>query len=116
MSKRILFLDDSGERAHAFLVQFPMAVWARTAPEAIEALKDLMGWDEVWLDHDLGGQVFVDSRREDTGYEVVRWIIANQPGIANIRVHTWNIPAGKRMANNLSDAGYSVILAPFSVA
>lgn len=44
------------------------------AHEAIQALKDHT-FDLICLDHDLGGQVMVDSSREDTGAEVARYIL-----------------------------------------
>ena len=35
-------------------------------------------WDEVHLDHDLGGEIYVDSSRPDCGMEVVRWLCASR--------------------------------------
>ena len=62
--------------------------------------------DTVFLDHDLGGEVFVESEREDCGMEVVRFIVENKPEIRQIVVHTMNGVAGIEMRNKLMDAGY----------
>ena len=75
-SDRILFLDDDPDRARAFLGRHPEAVWVQTAGECIARLAE--SWDQVHLDHDLGGEIFVDSSRDDCGMEVVRWL-CSQP-------------------------------------
>ena len=56
--RRILFLDDDPARAEIFLAENPEAVWVQTADECIARLEE--DWDEVHLDHDLGGERFVD--------------------------------------------------------
>jgi len=113
---KILFLDDNEDRWIHFknVVDYDVAQWAQTAKECIHWLQKEK-YDQVCLDHDLGGEVFVDSDREDTGMEVVRWIVANKPQIDEIYVHTHNQPAGIRMATSLREAGYSVTYVPFGV-
>lgn len=111
----ILFLDDSYFRRMAFIKKFPECKLALTAPMAIKMLQEEPEWDLVSLDHDLGGQVFVDSNREDCGMEVVRWIVANSPKILNIRIHSWNPPAADRMMDALAAAGYRVWKEAFEV-
>ena len=58
---RILFLDDAPDRAAAFRAAHPGAMWVQTVEQCLEQLEQ--PWDEVHLDHDLGGQVLVDSER-----------------------------------------------------
>jgi len=117
MATKILFLDDSEERHDAAKkwhdVYWEDVTWCWTAKEAIDALKN-KEFDIVFLDHDLGGEHFVNSEREDCGMEVVRWIMQNEPVIELIVVHSWNIPAAKRMTENLLDSGYSVSVSPFT--
>lgn len=121
MSKNVMFLDDNQNRLIAAIDLYKDVPdgglrLARTAGEAIAILSGGIEWDVVSLDHDLGGAVFVDSNREDCGMEVVRWIVANKPSVKEFIVHSWNTPAAYEMARKLSDAGYTVILEPFSVA
>ena len=71
---RILFLDDDPHRAEIFLEWYPAAVWVQTSEECIAGWPS--AWDEVHLDHDLGGETFVDPNRSDCGMEVVRWLCA----------------------------------------
>lgn len=113
MQEGVLFLDDSENRTAAFLLNAADAtkLTVKTAVEAIAALSE--PWRIVHLDHDLGGEVYVDSGREDCGMEVVRHMVANQCDVGLVIVHTWNIPAGERMVTELCDAGYRAIGAPW---
>jgi len=107
-NKRILFLDDDDTRTQGFLALNPEAVCVKTAGECIAYLKE--SWDEIYLDHDLGGEIFADSGREDTGMEVVRCIIRDLPShLKNTLfiVHSMNVPAAVRMVEDLRSAGYT---------
>ncbi len=113
---RILFLDDDPKRGNAFLHDHPGARWVLTARDCIDALSD--PWNEVWLDHDLGGEVYVDSGREDCGMEVVRWIRENRPEHlmdTRFTVHSFNAPAAMHMVGDLRGAGYNVVYQPFKL-
>lgn len=113
----ILFLDDSAERVEAFRARFPQAIIVNTAAEAISALAEGdVVWESVWLDHDLGGTAFQDSGDRESGYEVVRWIVASRPSIMEIYVHTWNPAAAPLMVADLQGAGYIVHRWPFDTS
>ena len=77
---KVLFMDDDPARGASFLAEYPDAVWVQTAEDCIAHLAE--PWDEVHLDHDLGGDVFVDFERDDCGMAVVRWPCAQpaRPG------------------------------------
>lgn len=113
---KILFLDDSDERIRAAKKHFrdDELTVVKTAPETINQLGYDREWDLVMLDHDLGGEAFVDSGRIDCGMEVVRWIIRRRPKIKRIVIHSWNSPAAKGMVGTLRVAGYHVAYKPFS--
>src|SRR5262245_18905177 len=88
---RLLFLDDDPRPAEAFCHRFPQAIWVQTVEECLSCLE--VAWDEIHLDHDLGGETGVDPGREDCGMAVVRWIVAApRPHLASARfvVHTRN--------------------------
>jgi hypothetical protein len=128
----IIFLDDDENRTASFLNKVSGSVASRKGNihtpttaigaidwiKAIDALREQPDMDEhtltVFLDHDLGGEIYVDSNREDCGMEVVRWIVANKPRIEEIVVHTHNTPAGEAMVDSLSSAGYKVCYCPFN--
>lgn len=118
----IVFLDDDPARAALAFQRMKPAdqgrtFWVQTVEEAIEMLKSYRErLDIVSLDHDLGGQTYVYSGRDDCGMEVVRWLEKQNPTeYSHVRfiVHTWNHPAGIVMARRLRARGYRVIRAPF---
>jgi hypothetical protein len=109
----VLFLDDSVERTKCFKSQVPSAICVSTAVACIESLA-AGDFDVVFLDHDLGDEVYCDSSRADTGMAVVRWIVDNQPKIDLIVCHSLNHSARANMCNNLLVAGYEAIERPFA--
>jgi len=109
---KILFLDDDPYRTKHFKSKKPFAVCVATAKGCIEELqKD--DWDYVFLDHDLGGETFVDSDQEETGMEVVRWIQENKPNIKKVIVHSLNYPAATNMLSKITDLEYNAVYVPF---
>ena len=109
---KVLFLDDVSTRIRNFSRKYPFADIVKTADKCIEAIKSKR-YDIVQLDHDLGGEAWVDSSRADTGMEVVRFIEEHKPDIGKIIVHSWNTSAGPVMVDRLIRAGYPAIYRPF---
>jgi len=115
-SDRVLFLDDDPARAEAFLTDYPQAIWVQTVPDCLSQLAD--PWDEVHLDHDLGGQTFVDINESDCGMEVIRWLCGQSRD--HLRetlffVHTHNSLAGLLMVLQMRSSGYKAEFRPFGV-
>jgi hypothetical protein len=113
---RVLFLDDDPARAELFLARYPEAVWVETACECVDRLA--APWDEVHLDHDLGGERFVDSSRSDCGMEVVRWLCAEMRDSlrqTQFIIHSHNVNAADLMVRSLLDTGYMAAYRPFSI-
>ena len=113
----MLVLDDEEDRIVHFRSRFPHADlrWVDNVPECIESLGQ--AWDVIRLDHDLGGEVFVNSARADSGMEVVRYIVNNQP--EHLRetvfiVHSRHERAAIKMVEELQAAGYDCTYMPFS--
>lgn len=115
---RRLFLDDDPARAEAFLEKYPDANWVQNVVDCIAALTDST-WDEIHLDHDLAGEWFVDSERQDCGMEVVRWL-TTEPRThlmaAKFVVHSHNSNAAMVMVTQLGLTGYYVVEQPFGTA
>src|SRR3954454_24924372 len=114
--RRLLFLDDDPARAEVFLAEHPQAIWVKTARECLERLTE--PWDEVHLDHDLGGEVFVDRDRDDCGMEVVRWLCVERRRHLSrtlFLVHSHNAGAACAMVMQLFLAGYRVDGRPFGI-
>ncbi len=113
-SRRVLFMDDDARRVEVFLDRCPEAVWVKSAEACIARLKD--GWDEVHLDHDLGGERYVDPSRDDCGMAVVRWLCAEpRPQHRDTRffIHSFNFSAASMMVECLLRNGYTAEFRPF---
>jgi hypothetical protein len=111
---RLLFLDDDSTRAETFLGRNPQAVWVQTVCECLELLVET--WDEVHLDHDLGGKTYVDVNDIDCGMEVIRWLCTEpREHLRTTRffVHTHNSVAGLLMVLQMRSSGYRAEFRPF---
>ena len=112
---RILFLDDDEKRQKRFRSEVPFCQQVRTAEEAIDALF-VESYDLICLDHDLGGEVFVDPNRLDTGSEVVRRLVSDlleRQNKAEIVVHSYNEDASADMVMLLRNYGFRANYCPF---
>ena len=113
---RVLFLDDDPRRAAIFLREHPRAAWVTNVPDCLARLAG--PWDEVHLDHDLGGKTFVDSDDVDCGMEVIRWLCKHQPAhlkATRFYVHTHNATAGLLMVLLMRRGGYRAEYEPFGL-
>ena len=60
------------------------------------------------LDHDLGGQIWVDSNKENTGYQFVKMLVENQlQKNALYYIHSMNPIGSNKVLNMLLDNGFS---------
>ena len=91
---KILILEDNLERQKQFimnLVDHNICI-TDSSKTAIGKLTNEK-WDILMLDHDLGGQVYVESG-ENTGFEVAKFLENNKQYMpTNVIVHTLN-PVG----------------------
>jgi len=105
----ILVLDDDHRRLSMFREWCAghRGVFVETAQQAIAELQEKK-FNVVFLDHDLGGEVYVTSKREDCGMEVVRQIVDGHTKVSEhtfVIVHTLNHVAGQEMVDKLKDKG-----------
>jgi len=119
--QNILFLDDDPKRAAlAYSRWLPekssRVVWCQTAEEAIKTLQEF-DLEEIYLDHDLEGRMFVDSSHYNTGMEVVRFLehFKNLEKFAETKfiIHSHNIRAGQQMYFRLKKLGFNIHYIPF---
>ena len=119
-----LWLDDRRPAPEGWL-------WARNVTEAQHAFAE-HEIEECSLDHDLGLDVamdqgidlddmeavmdFIDSVEdvpEETGMDLVDWMIETGHIPAKITIHSWNIVCARRMARRFNDNGHNVTVEPF---
>lgn len=112
MNNSVLFLDDCPNRCKSFRSNFPSATIVNDAESCIAELKK-QDWDQVFLDHDLGGTTYQDMSDKNSGSEVVRWVVENKPEVGVFVCHSLNSPARVDMITQLRKAGYEVANIPF---
>lgn len=104
---RILVLDDSKERLKKFQGQLFQVTLdcVMTSREAIKKLSENR-YDVVFLDHDLGGQIYQPSG-PGSGYEVALWLHDNPENKPKqIIIHSFNLNGSQRMLSLLPEAEY----------
>jgi hypothetical protein len=75
-------------------------------------------YDLMLLDHDLGGEVYVNSEEFNTGYTFCEFLVSNPKATdraVSVIVHSWNPEGGAAMGRLLHSAGYTVIREWFGV-
>lgn len=104
--------------------------WARTndAAKAVLSEREVV---EISLDHDLGlhgvdipdpaedpdgylDAVCQRGQAEETGLDLVVWMIENEVVPPKVTIHSWNPDGAKAMAARLNHFGYSCRIAAFS--
>lgn len=115
----VLVLEDDESRIKKFMQYIPNVTITTTAKECIEQLEK-SNFDIVFLDHDLGGEVFVNSSNNDTGMEVVRWLCSHKLSKNTMElyntlflIHSLNLVAVENMGIKLQECGYSAKRIPF---
>jgi len=106
MKYNILILEDDENRMVEFYDRFKGAEsadveflinHAETAEEAINFLKSTT-YDLIFLDHDLGGETYVDVNNKNTGSEVARFMNESEIEFnGNIIIHSMNDIAAENM-------------------
>ncbi|MCV0439867.1 MAG: response regulator [Hydrogenophaga sp.] len=102
---KILILEDDENRIATFMEKLPTwqdVTCVTTAEAAIEKLST-EEFAVVFLDHDLGGEVYVDPSNPNTGSGVVRWMLQNVETVQDpdIVIHSMNTPAALAMEQDL---------------
>lgn len=101
--KKILILEDSPDRIIKFKNMFSQnsknfihVDYVDTAKDAISLLEKYK-YDLIFLDHDLGGKIFVNSDEENTGNTVIKQIPYTKNLSTKIIVHSHNPGGVNRM-------------------
>jgi len=108
---KALVLEDDGRRISAFTKIFYKLKWDytfyREAKQVIDVLDaGLIKFDIIFLDHDLGGETYVDTNEKNTGSEVARWISNNREKVKKIPIiiHSLNTVGQIYMRNLIPGA------------
>ena len=111
---KVLFMDDRSKRIHSAIGKFKNCDLT-IVTNVIECLQFLSNeeWDVVFLDHDLGGQEFMDPSSPFSGMEVLRYISRTSWPIEkkkpNFVIHSSNTFAAMAMEEYLKEMKFSVV-------
>lgn len=97
---KILILEDDPNRQEKFRKIIQNRGWGLTMVDTAEAaIRELKKeeFDMIFLDHDLGGEVYVSSDHRNTGAEVARFLNKN-PVKCSVVIHSLNVPGATVMA------------------
>ena len=100
---RIFILEDDPERIVWFKANLDTDNLDITdlAEKGMELLHENK-YDIVFLDHDLGGEVFVDSNMFNTGHTVAKMIHETKNKVTPVVIHSWNSNGAQNMKWALS--------------
>ena len=115
MKLKIFVLEDNAERNKVFRQTFAHCdlVMVKEADQALSIiLHDT--FDVMFLDHDLGDEIYVPSTEWNTGYTVARRIMNNQKQRSLIVIHSWNMTGALNMEDALAGYPGQIIRAPFA--
>lgn len=116
MSIRALVLEDDTLRIAEFEQRFAERGWtADFADNAIDAVKfiDENDYDIIFLDHDLGGEIYVDSGNKNTGSEVARHMASKETRFSGtVIVHSLNYAGSENIVGTLNRVGIYAVKAP----
>ena len=110
---RIFVLEDDPMRIKA-IWEAGIGQDLTVAKSCEEAKRKWQGpYDLVLLDHDLGGEVFADSSKDNTGAGFARWLVESdkEPGVGVI--HSYNPVGAKAMGEILNSNGWKMVRVPF---
>ena len=104
---RILILEDDPNRIEIFnknLVGAEEIYHTEFADVAKSKLEE-QNWDVLFLDHDLGGETYVNPENTNTGSEVARWLNQNPDRIPElVIIHSMNHEAAIGMKSLIRGA------------
>jgi hypothetical protein len=105
MTRSILLIDDLRD----FLVPDTDAeiTIARTSQQALDILAQRNDWDELWLDHDLGGD---DTIMVIVDYLSEKAFLDEPVNVGMVYIHTSNPVGRKQMKLTLDRYGYNTRL------
>jgi CheY-like chemotaxis protein len=109
---KIFILEDSAERINIFkkyLEKHELTIVSE-AIEAIKLLEQSLEYDFFFLDHDLGGQIFVDTKELNTGSTVAEFL-KDKDIKGDIVIHSFNNIGASNMLGFLPNAYY----VPFNI-
>jgi hypothetical protein len=112
---KILLLEDNSYRIEKFKILFKnKELYVTDNIKQAEEYCKTIEFRVMLLDHDLDNKIWVNSNEENTGYQFVKWLVANKlQKDSLIYIHSMNPCGANKMLNYLLDNGRDGIWQPF---
>jgi hypothetical protein len=113
---RVFVLEDDPIRIKVFKENFEKFAKFTFSTNIYDAMKDFdlnNKYDLILLDHDLGGETFVDSEFYNTGAQFCRYLIKKKIELPQIIIHSHNPVGAEIMEEYLIEKGYNASRVPF---
>jgi len=112
---RVFILEDDLYRVNLFRKKLAAKHTLTITDNVFEAKKLLAenDFDVLFLDHDLGGEIFVDSSAENTGYQLAKWLEEQKKHYDQIIIHSCNPVGADMMAVRLDSCTENLSRVPF---
>ena len=115
---KVLILDDCVERfprleAYAKTCTPKPEIFKCTTAEEAMHLLVIHHFAVIFLDHDLGGEVYCDSSSPNTGAEVARFIVRNHCTYDKCIIHSMNYAGAEAIRTILNNP--KVVYMPFTI-
>lgn len=113
---KIFVLEDDINRIQRFRQKLhnPSVTYCDYVEDAKMLLKKDK-YDVIFLDHDLGGEIMVDSNDPNTGYQLAKWIREQGMTFDQIIIHTCNPIGGDNIQKEISGSSANVVRMPFPI-
>lgn len=106
MGLRILVVEDNLDRIEWFQNEFDYKFDLAKDAFAAIGLVNKSKYDMIFLDHDLGDRIFVDSSEPNTGYQVAKTIVNSLNNNTPVIVHSHN-PEGVKNIQSVLRPNFS---------
>ena len=112
---KIFVLEDNKNRQKWFSEKFVghNLIMADNVKEAKKKVRPGDHFEAIFLDHDLGGLIYVDSEKDNTGYQFAKYMVKEGITADSIVIHSLN-SIGAMNIKNVFSGRKNVTTVPFN--
>jgi CheY-like chemotaxis protein len=105
---KVFILEDDPQRIKIFKIKLSQheLFFTEEVEEGKEIFENLGPFDYIFLDHDLGGEIYVDSNEKNTGYQFAKYLHDKDLTNTQVIVHSMNYQGAKNICAILKTAQY----------
>jgi hypothetical protein len=116
---KVFILEDDLNRMETFnkVLKDHRICHAETVEDAKVLFEKEQPFDLILLDHDLGGEMFVNSDLPNTGFQFTKFLAERKASVSKSQIifHTMNRPGAEKMYYYLRDREIKGFMIPFPI-